>query len=217
MRWQPTICAFVITVACTCSFLRTCGQDKLDSLLGADKEQVDENKARVNLWVEIAKEYQYTNTAAGLGYADKAIVAAKRLHVTDELGSALDAKGELYYRSGQHKEAIASLDSALEILKKTGDSRGMSKVYADFGMVYWQTSEWKKALEYFKQSIALAEAGKDEQAAGDGYGEIGIIYYEQTDYSRALDYFQKALDIHLKYNDVRSAAQNLQDMGLIYS
>jgi tetratricopeptide (TPR) repeat protein/signal transduction histidine kinase len=217
MMLHPTICAFLITVACAFSFLRTCGQDKLDSLLRADREQVNENKDRVSLWVEIAKEYQYTNTTAGLVYADKAIVAAKRLDAADELGAALDVRGQLYYRSGQHKEAVASLDTALEILKKTGNRRGMSKVYADVGMVYWQTSEWKKAIEYFNQSIALAEEGKDEQTAGDSYGEIGIIYYEQTNFSRALDYFQKALDIHLKYNNVRSAAQNLQDMGMIYS
>jgi tetratricopeptide (TPR) repeat protein len=132
-------------------------------------------------------------------------------------GNALDAKGELYYRSGQHEQAIASLDSALDIFKTTGNKRWISAVYADFGMVYWQTSEWKKAIGYFDRSIALAESEKDEQTAGDSYGDIGIIYYEQTDYSRAMEYFQKALDIHQKYNNTRSAAQNLQDIGMIYS
>ncbi len=217
MKLHSTISAYVIMVACSSLFSEAYGQDKLDSLLRADNEQANENKDRVSLWLEIAKEFQYKNTTKGLAYADKAMAAAQRLHAQDELANALDAKGELFYRSGQHKQAIASLDSAIEILKITGNSRGLSTVYADYGMVYWQTSEWKKAVEYFNRSIALAERGKDEQTAADSYGEIGIIYYEQTDYSRALEYFKKALDIHQKYNNVRSAAQNLQDMGMIYS
>ena len=127
MRLHPAIPVYVILFACSSLFVKTYGQDKLDSLLRVDREQVNDNKDKVNLWVEIAKEYQYTNTTAGIVYADKAIAAAKRLHAADELGNALDAKGQLYYRSGQHKEAIASLDSALEILKKTDNRRGMSK------------------------------------------------------------------------------------------
>jgi tetratricopeptide (TPR) repeat protein len=190
---------------------------ELDSLLQADKAPANETTDRVKLWVKIAKEYQYKNTAEGFRFADKAISIARQLHAQDELASAFDAKGQLYYRSGQHEQAIASLDNALAIFKVTGNKIGMSAVYADFGMVYWQISEWKKAIEYFNQSIAIAESEKDEQSLGDSYGDIGIIYYEQTDYAKALDYFQKALNIHQKYNNTRSAAQNLQDMGMIYS
>lgn len=217
MRLHPTISAYVILLACASPFFSTFGQDKLDSLLRADSGQAGENSDRIIRWVEIAKEYQYKNTTEGLLFADKAMAAARRCHATDALASALDAKAELYYRSGNHEKAIASLNSAREIFSTTRNQRGMSSVYADFGMVYWQTSEWKKAIEYFNRSIALAEDAKDEQAAGDSYGDIGIIYYEQTDLSRALAYFQKALDIHRKYNNVRSAAQNLQDIGMIYS
>jgi tetratricopeptide (TPR) repeat protein len=209
----------MILFVCSSFLCKIYGQqvNELDSLLQADKAPTNENIDRVKLWVKIAKEYQYKNTAEGFRFADKAIALAQRLHARDDLASAFDAKGQLYYRSGQHEQAIASLGNALAILKVTGNKKGISAVYSDFGMVYWQTSEWKKAIEYFDQSIALAESEKDEQSIGDSYGDIGIIYYEQTDFAKALDYFQKALNIHRKYNNIRSAAQNLQDMGMIYS
>src|SRR5580692_3897378 len=219
MRPPPTISACMIIFACFSFLCKVYGQQmsELDSLLRADKALTGENPDRVKLWVKIAKDYQYKNTAEGFRFADKAIAIAERLHLQDELAGACDAKGELYYRSGQHELAIASLGNALAIFKVTGNKKGVSAVYADFGMVFWQTSEWKKAIDYFNQSIAIAEGEKDEQSIGDSYGDIGIIYYEQTDFGKALDYFQKALDIHQKYNNIRSAAQNLQDMGMIYS
>ena len=219
MRANPIITAYVLLFACSSFLCKIYGQqaNELDSLLQADKAHPEENADRVRRWVKIAKEYQYRNTAEGLRFADKAIAIAQRLHAQDELGSALDAKGQLYYRSGQHEQAIASLGQALSIFKVTGNKKWMSAVYSDFGMVYWQTSEWKKAIEYFNQSIAIADSEKDEQSLGDSYGDIGIIYYEQTDFSKALEYFQKALTIHQKYNNIRSAAQNLQDIGMICS
>ena len=219
MRPHPTISVCVILFACSSFLCKIYGQQtsELDSLLQTDKALATENADRVKLWVKIAKDYQYKNTAEGLVFADKAIAIAHRLHIQDELAGAFDAKGQLYYRSGQHELAIASLGDALAIFKVTGNQRGMSTVYADFGMVYWQTSEWKKAIDYFDRSIAIAKSEKDEQSIGDSYGDIGIIYYEQTDLDKALDYFQKALDIHQKYNNSRSAAQNLQDIGMIYS
>jgi tetratricopeptide (TPR) repeat protein len=209
----------MIIFACFSFLCKVYGQQmsELDSLLRADKALTGENPDRVKLWVKIAKDYQYKNTAEGFRFADKAIAIAERLHLQDELAGAFDAKGQLYYRSGQHELAIASLGNALAIFKVTGNKKGVSAVYADFGMVFWQTSEWKKAIDYFDQSIAIAESEKDEQSVGDSYGDIGIIYYEQTDLGKALDYFQKALDIHQKYNNIRSAAQNLQDIGMIYS
>jgi len=216
---HPTIFACVIIFACSSFLCKIYGQQvtELDSLLQADKAPANENADRVKLWVKIAKEYQYKNTTEGFRFADKAISMAQRLHAQEELAGAFDAKGQLYYRSGQHEQAMASLGNALAIFKVIGNKKGMSAVYADFGMVYWQISEWNKAIEYFNQSIAIAESEKDEQSIGDSYGDIGIIYYEQTDYAKALDYFQKALNIHQKYNNIRSAAQNLQDMGMIYS
>jgi len=219
MRPHFTISAYVILFACSFFLDKVYGQQvsELDSLLRADKALTNENADRAKLWVRIAKDYQYKNTAEGFRFADKAIAIAQRLHIQDELASAFDAKGQLYFRSGQHELAIASLGNALAIFKVTGNKKGMSTVYADFGMVYWQTSEWKKAIDYFDQSIAIAESEKDEQSIGDSYGDIGIIYYEQTDFGKALDYFQKALDIHQKYNNIRSVAQNLQDIGMIYS
>jgi tetratricopeptide (TPR) repeat protein len=219
MRANPTITAYVLLLACSSFLGKIYGQqvNELDSLLQADNARPEENAARVKLLVKIAKEYQYKNTTEGFQFADKAIAIAQKLHAQDELASAFDAKGQLYYRSGQHEQAIASLGQALALFKVTRNLKGISAVYADFGMVYWQTSEWKKAIDYFNQSIAIAESQKDEQSVGDSYGDIGIIYYEQTDFSRALEYFQKALNIHQKYNNIRSAAQNLQDIGMIYS
>jgi tetratricopeptide (TPR) repeat protein len=219
MKPHFTISACVIILVCSFCAGKIYGQQasELDSLLQADKALTNENADRVKLWVQIAKDYQYKNTAEGFRFADKAIAIAQRLHTQDELAAAFDAKGQLYYRSGQHELAIISLNNALAIFKITGNKKGMSTVYADFGMVYWQTSDWKKAIDYFDRSIAIAESEKDEQSVGDSYGDIGIIYYEQTDLGKALDYFQKALDIHQKYNNSRSAAQNLQDIGMIYS
>lgn len=204
MRPGHTIAAFIVVIACTAPPGGSYGQrpGELDSLKG---------------WTETANAYQYTNVAAGLVLANKAIEAARRLKAQDELAGALEAKGHLYHRSGQYKEAIASFNEALGIWSAMGNKKGISAIYADFGMVYWQTAEWKKAIAYFSQSIAIAESEKDEQSIGDSYGDIGIIYYEQTDLPKALDYFEKALIIHQKYNDTRRAAQNLQDIGMIYS
>src|ERR1700683_2754465 len=162
MRPHPTISACMIIFACSFSLGKIYGQQasELDSLLQADKALTSENSDRVGLWVKIAKDYQYKNTAEGFRFADKAIAIAQRLHIQDELAAAFDAKGQLYYRSGQHELAIVSLNNALAIFKVTGNKKGMSQVYADFGMVYWQTSDWKKAIDYFDQSIAIAESEK---------------------------------------------------------
>src|SRR5580692_2071353 len=104
MRPHFTISACMITVACSFFLGKIYGQQvsELDSLLQADKALTDENTDRAKLWVKIAKDYQYKNTAEGFRFADKAIEIAQRLHTQDELASAFDAKGQLYFRSGQH-------------------------------------------------------------------------------------------------------------------
>jgi len=219
MLSRLSILAFGVLFVCPALVKNCYGQrmDELDSLLRLDKAQTAEDEEAVNRWVKIADDYQYRNIAAGLGFADKAIVLARRLHARDQLASALEAKGKLYHRSGQYKEAIASLGQALHIFEATGNTKGMSRTYSDFGMVFWQTADWKKAIWYFDRSIAIAANANDEQSIGDTYGDMGIVYYEQTDFPKALDYFQKALTIHQKYKDTRGIAQNLQDIGMIYS
>jgi len=219
MRPGNTIASLIVLFVCSAFLSKSYGQqaNELDSLLRLDRSQSGESAETVARWVKIANDYQYRNVTEGLVFADKAIAVALRLHARNELASALEAKGQLYHRAGRYNEALASLGKALGIFEATGNKKGMSGVYADFGMVYWQTTDWKKAIGYFNQSIAIAESEKDEPSIGDRYGEIGIIYYEQTDFSKALDYFQKALAIHQKYNNTRRIAQNLQDIGMIYS
>src|SRR5580658_2733674 len=109
MRPHFTISACVITFACSSFLCKIYGQQvtELDSLLQADRAAANENADRVKLWVKIAKEYQYKNTAEGFRFADKAIAMAQQLHAQEELAGALDAKGQLYYRSGQHEQAMA--------------------------------------------------------------------------------------------------------------
>lgn len=216
-RARPGI-AFFIILACSFVPCKVCGQqpNRLDSLLQAEKAHPKEDLAKLKLWVKIAREYQFSNTTMGFGVADSAIALAKRLHAQGELGYALDAKGQLYYRSGQHNQAITLLGNALTVFKATEDRKGMAYVYTNLGMVYWQISQWKKALEYFNKSIEMAEGVKDEQTIGNAYGNIGIIYYERSDYPKALEYDQKALGIHKQYHNIRGAAQNLQNIGLIY-
>src|SRR5580698_7286060 len=119
MRTHLTISACMIVFACSFCLGKLYGQQvsELDSLLQADKTLTNENTDRAKLWVKIAKDYQYKNTAEGFRYADKAIAIAQRLHTQEELASAYDAKGQLYFRSGQHELAIASLVDALAIFK----------------------------------------------------------------------------------------------------
>lgn len=131
-------------------------------------------------------------------------------------GSMLEYTGELYNISGEYKQALKTMDSALILYKLTGYKR-LHYLYSLMGSTYMFMNDFPNALRY---NIMAIETGEKLHETGiimsPIYNRLGMIYFSIEDYPPAMDYFKRGLKIAYLNRDTASIQTIQMNLAYIY-
>jgi tetratricopeptide (TPR) repeat protein len=74
--------------------------------------------------------------------------------------------GNIYYLSGNFKEATESYSRSVELYREVGDEKGMTLALSNQGSVFRDSGELDRAIECYQQALTWQQAhGEDEYSA----------------------------------------------------
>ncbi|MBN2615033.1 MAG: tetratricopeptide repeat protein [Bacteroidales bacterium] len=107
--------------------------------------------------------------------------------------------GALYVKNQQPDEADQTLKEALDLYKKTGNNRGICRVFRQIIDVI-PLDQKDTRLEFLQKALSLAEESHDPVERAMVYSAAGWEWMD-TDKDLSLEYFQKELSLYHELED----------------
>jgi DNA-binding SARP family transcriptional activator/tetratricopeptide (TPR) repeat protein len=106
--------------------------------------------------------------------------------------SALSALGAVYHEMGQHDEAIASYQTALDSGALSPQMELMT--VGSLGLVYQSVGRLPAAVDSFNRTLGIAEAQGLDDMAATSLGNLGLTHLELGDLAEAREFLGRALE-----------------------
>ncbi|KAF5277843.1 hypothetical protein FQR65_LT15927 [Abscondita terminalis] len=151
--------------------------------------------------VAVDSPYQTFNPKEAIRYYDEALNFADNNHLEYEKAVIYQNKAEMCGLSGDYKQAIKILNTALLSASKTNHAKKgelIVKIYIGLSSNYRYANDPKKAVVYQLKGIAEAERLKMYSQLVKSYYNLSLIYKEMNEYSKQLDCSEKALEFAKK-------------------
>jgi class 3 adenylate cyclase/tetratricopeptide (TPR) repeat protein len=183
------------------------------ALLAPDFERAVEMARLLTLRARVYRQQGQVETAVRDGESSLAILAGTSSY--RDVAEAHNVLGRAHNALGHVEQAIYSYERGLDILERTGDEYGASKIYNNLAIIYYQTN-LERATDYFERSL------RAKQRFGDIWGEsstlqnLGIVHYARRNYALAIDYYQRSLRTWERLNDKSSIADCSINLGEVY-
>jgi serine/threonine protein kinase/tetratricopeptide (TPR) repeat protein len=139
----------------------------------------------------------------------KAENAAKELIYTRKAG-------ELSLRSGAYREAINSLERALELVDsinppdKTGQNIQLKRQMAE---AHLGLGEYAEARRLYQENLDAARASNDKRATAEALRSVGDVASALAEHAEAIAHYQEALVIYREINDQSGISKSLNSLG----
>jgi len=175
--------------------------DSLKSLL--QKQTTD--SARVDILVQLGKNYDNVDTSKARGYLRQVEEIAKKSGSEEFAAMGDELAGVLYTRYDQ-KKAMDYYVSAINIFLKQPQTRRIKRHVAslrnNLGVIHYLNSDLAGALDYFMSVVKFYEENDSLNFnLGYGYGNICTVYSELMKFENALVYSKKGLLFANKVNN----------------
>lgn len=175
--------------------------DSLEKLLKNEKG----DSARIDLLVQISKNYDNVDTAKARNYYRQAETIAERSGSEIYQGFVNELAGVLATRYDQ-KKAIQYYNTALNLLNKHQVTirvkRSIASLNNNLGVIHYLNGDLEGALLFFMSAVKFYE----ENDAGNfnlgfGYGNISTTYADLKKLDNAVVYSKKAFEFAEKVNN----------------
>lgn len=117
---------------------------------------------------------------------------------------------------GQHSEALAHYERALEACRRAGDERGCAYAYHNLGMVSADQKQWGQAEAYFRKSLHLAELLHDLRLRGLCLLNYAEVHLALQQYEHARRSAEEALGIFEELGTQLAKADAYKMLGMIF-
>lgn len=183
----------------------------------------DNEKATCDSLFSVAEKLAGSNITLATIYANKAYSMIKVQKCKDGIARFHMIKGLILYYDDNYTESINHLDTAIVILKNTGNKAFLAKSYSFLSGSNACMGNYPQAIESSLTAISLFKELDDKTALGRNYNFLGSIYLEQGDTEKSLAYLDKAkyvlsddtLSIH--YSNVLSVLGSVYFKQTLYS
>ncbi|MFI5160218.1 MAG: sensor histidine kinase [Sphingobacteriales bacterium] len=192
----------------------------------AQKKQIDSLKkalrittvdtSRVNLLVELSKQYYLEKPDSGLIYASQALEIAKRTGDKQGEAHALTQVGFSIWLLGDLPNALQTFISSQKIATAMNDQWSIARNYDGMSCIYATEGETKTAVDYAYKSEAIFRKIHDYQNVVDELMDIAGFYTAKDNLDTTLAVGRKALALSVKINEVRWRSQILTGIGNAY-
>lgn len=188
------------------------GQQKIDSLEAELKKTLPDT-TRVQVLVELSKEYQYTNYAKSKEYARQAVDLAEDKNLSSSKNLAYRNIGLLFAISGDYSTALRFDNQALQQSLFGNDSSTLAQDYNNIANDYYDLGEYDEAYNYFTQSYRVAKATNDSLRMTVALHNVGRVFKELGQYDRALDHLKISLKMSQAIGDREGAPYAYDEIG----
>ena len=134
-------------------------------------------------------------------------------------GKILANIGSVYYTAGNQDKGKEFTLKALEMQRKTGDSRGSAVSLVNLSLFALNKGQYKEGIKFGEEALLLLKEIDLNYYAG-ALLRVGYCYYMSDNRDKALDYTRKAIAIYRANDNIsgmmeayRSLADYLIDMG----
>jgi two-component system NarL family sensor kinase len=195
MKWSPLSRLLILICFLQAAFEGVAQNAITDSLEKALKLATDDS-SKLDLLVQLSKNYEHVDTAKSWRYYHAATELAKRSDNEVFEGYAFELAGVLYTRSDQ-KLALEYYNKALDILQRQPQilriKRSVSSINNNLGVIHYLNGDFEGALNYFLVPIKFYEENdKLNPNLGLGYGNVSSTYADLGKLQNAVVYSSKS-------------------------
>lgn len=190
-------------------------QQLVDSLLQVLNTDIA-LKGKVTTYLEIAEEYQNTDSSNTVKYANEAISLSNNINYHKGIINAHYTIAWVTMQFGNYNKAEYLLNNVLIESKAIDYKIGKVKAWSGLGLINYKQNIYDKALSYYFKSLSIAEELGDKEVVMSNYHYIGNIYIDKAQYGKALDYHFKSLAIRKELKNKKDIAYGYSNIGIIY-
>lgn len=125
-------------------------------------------------------------------------------------------KGAILELTGQWDECESSFREALELARKTNDSKLLGTVNDHLGHLLMLKGNYDDADTFLETAAAFFGSIHDNRGTSRVYGNLGTLYFRQGKYEDAKLYFIRSIQLAQLYKHTPSNAQIVSTLGLTY-
>jgi len=196
-------------------------QKKIDSL-NYLIEAAKNDSLKVRYLVAISQEYSSNNIPLSLENAHKALEFSEKAGKKNLQAYALFNLGISYFNQGLHEISSKYFFRYLEIIKETGNTKGMAYALTNLGSIRVQLEEYQLAQENYEEALAtFYEMAKDDTKPYPEiitiYNNLGIVSKELKQPDKAIDYYLRGISLARKIpGEYYILANLLNNLGSLY-
>jgi predicted ATPase/class 3 adenylate cyclase len=114
------------------------------------------------------------------------------------------------------EEALGWLNKALELARRTNNTKGVCDALKDLSNRHWRMGKHDLALQLARESLDVARQINDRKREAAGLFFIASILGERGQYQESHEYFRGSLEISKEINDTRRIGSTLLNWGTTY-
>ncbi len=131
-------------------------------------------------------------------------------------GSAYLALGDLLTKEGKYTEALAKLDTALQLDTEIENRFNTGEALSHIGFVYSRLGNYSAAVEKLTESAKIMKEENDSVGLAGVYNNFGVALQGAGRIEKALDYFTNSLKIYQKHDNPDMVLAIMNNMGTIF-
>jgi tetratricopeptide (TPR) repeat protein len=149
-------------------------------------------------------------------YFEKSRSYAEDNNYKDSLAHIYGLLANTYRRLGDETQMSYYFNKAIELDRKNGDHKGLSRRLLDFGISSYFEGELEEAKTYFFSSLEISRSIHYINLMGYAIGNLAKCFLAENKIDRAIRYSKMALRINEQTGSKRSQARNLATLGNTY-
>ncbi|HUX54020.1 MAG TPA: tetratricopeptide repeat protein [Williamwhitmania sp.] len=184
-----------------------------DSLLSLIPEAHD--KARVDIYLELATLTLSNNPEKSLGYAESALEISSELNLPLLKARALESCAASDFYLSHYTQSLDYLKSASLLYKNEHNSAGLASCLNRMGASLERLGNYAEALAAYQKSLTIEQEVGDRLSVAKALNNLGLVYRNLGDYTHALSLFEKARELSIQMNDSVGIVYTQNNVGLI--
>ncbi|UII75819.1 tetratricopeptide repeat protein [Flagellimonas sp. HMM57] len=190
--------------------------EKVDSILKRIDSKIPK-KEKIDLYILLAEEHAYLDSAKTAMYAEKAITLAEEIDFPESIA---DAYYEIGWGKIQHgapyQEAIKPFELSLKYSEESKYYSGIANAFNGMGMIHKNMGQYDMSIDFYKKALKIQQEHEIDTGLASSYTNLGLVYKLQGNYIDALDYYNKTLQIDLESGNKNYIAGSYANIGIIH-
>lgn len=187
------------------------GQTTLDSLLKL-AAQLPVSEKKVDIWYDIAFEYEYKLDSA-LVYADSILILSEKLNYKKGIGLSYNLRMKISESKEQYEVAIEYGRKAINLFEELNEKKQVSSLHYSICYIYQRMNRFLDASNELKEVLIISEELRDSNSMAKAYFRLGKIAENLQNPEEAISYQLKSLAIYQQLGKESEYFWNYYSLG----